>query len=82
MKQSSLIKIVVLSLFVLFVSPFVIEFILSKLNIFCFLKEADYSAWIGYYGSIIGGLFTILGVIITINSQAEFNRKDQEAHAY
>lgn len=79
MKQSSLIKIVVLSLFVLFVSPFVIEFILSKLNIFCFLKEADYSAWIGYYGSIIGGLFTILGVIITINSQAEFNRKDQEA---
>lgn len=79
MKQSLLIKVVVLGLIVLFVSPFLIDFILSHSNIFCFVKEYNSSAWIGYFGSIIGGLLTIFGVIITINSQAEFNRKDQEA---
>lgn len=79
MKQSLLIKIVVLGLIVLFVSPFLIDFILSHSNIFCFVKQDNSSAWIGYFGSIIGGLLTIFGVIITINSQAEFNRKDQEA---
>lgn len=79
MKQSSLIKIVVLGLFVIFASPFLIDFILSNPNIFCFVKEDNFSAWIGYFGSIIGGLLTIFGVIITINSQAEFNRKEQEA---
>lgn len=41
--------------------------------------ENNSSAWVGYFGSIIGGLLTVFGVIITINSQAEFNRKDQEA---
>ena len=79
MKQSLLIKVVVLGLIVLFVSPFLINFILSHSNIFCFVKEYNSSAWIGYFGSIIGGLLTIFGVIITINAQAEFNRKDQEA---
>lgn len=79
MKQSLLIKIVVLGVFVLFVSPFLIDLILSNSNIFCFVKQDNSSAWIGYFGSIIGGLLTIIGVIITINSQAEFNRKDQEA---
>lgn len=79
MEQSLLIKIVVLGLIVLFVSPFLIDFILSHSNIFCFVKQDNSSAWIGYFGSIIGGLLTIFGVIITINSQAEFNRKDQEA---
>ena len=78
-KQSLLIKVVFLGLIVLFVSPFLIDFILSHSNIFCFFKEYNSSAWIGYFGSIIGGLLTIFGVIITINSQAEFNRKDQEA---
>lgn len=79
MKQSLLIKIVVLGLIVLFVSPFLIDFILSHSNIFCYVGKDNSSAWIGYFGSIIGGLLTIFGVIITINSQAEFNRKDQEA---
>lgn len=79
MKQSLLIKIVVLGVFVLFVSPFLIDLILSNSNIFCFVKQDNSSAWIGYFGSITGGLLTIIGVIITINSQAEFNRKDQEA---
>lgn len=79
MKQSSLIKIVVLGLFVLFVSPFLVDLILSNSSVFYFVKEDNFSAWIGYFGSIIGGLLTIIGVIITINSQAELNRKDQEA---
>lgn len=79
MKQSSLFKIVVLGVFVFFVSPFLIHLILSNPNVFCFVKENNSSAWIGYFGSIIGGLLTVFGVIITINSQAEFNRKDQEA---
>lgn len=79
MKQSSLFKIVVLGVFVFFVSPFLIHLILTNPNVFCFVKENNSSAWIGYFGSIIGGLLTVFGVIITINSQAEFNRKDQEA---
>lgn len=79
LKQSSLFKIVVLGVFVFFVSPFLIHLILSNPNVFSFVKLDNSSAWIGYFGSIIGGLLTIFGVIITINSQAEFNRKDQEA---
>lgn len=54
MKQSLLIKIVVLGVFVLFVSPFLIDLILSNSNIFCFVKQDNSSAWIGYFGSIIG----------------------------
>lgn len=34
-----------------------------------FINENNYDAWIGYYGAIIGGSLTLLGVYWTLNDQ-------------
>lgn len=39
------------------------------------IKEADSGAWLGFYGSIIGGAMTLIGVWWTIKQQEE-RRKD------
>lgn len=50
-------------------------------SIIGFIEERYISSWIGYYGAIIGGLITFLGVWWTI-SVNEKNREDDIKNAY
>lgn len=59
---------------IIFCAPFVYSAISIK-SPFGFIVPEQYDAWIGFYGSIIGGVLTVLGVWWTIDDN---NKKKQE----
>lgn len=67
--------IFLLCLLILLISPFFINSFLDFFVKFKLIDICDINTWIGFYGSIIGGGLTIVGVIYTIKKQEEFNRQ-------
>lgn len=66
---------------VLFLSgPIIILFITGKIT-FSFINQKNINTWIGYYGTVIGGAITMVGVWWTLNTQQkqfEKNLKEQK----
>lgn len=71
--------IFLLCLLILLLSPFFINSFIDFFVKFKLIDICDINTWIGFYGSIIGGGLTIVGVIYTIKKQEEFNRQDKDA---
>lgn len=42
-----------------------------------FIKKGDTGVWLGYYGSIIGGSITLVGIWYTINYQTSVRKEDK-----
>lgn len=64
----------VLTLF--FAAPFV-HFVVTQNTPFGFISNKHYDTWIGFYGSIIGGVLTVLGVWWTLDEQNKQREKDK-----
>ncbi|MDX1259257.1 hypothetical protein [Exiguobacterium sp. K1] len=62
--------------------PILVNF-LAKITLFESFVVGEESTWIsffsGYLGSILGGIFTLLGVIITVNYQNNLMKKSSKA---
>ena len=79
--QKKLMKILmaaVSAIFVILLIPQIIHFLVYTPSYFGFIKHGEESQWIGFFGSIIGGAFTLLGVILTIN----FEKKSRYESEY
>lgn len=79
MKKNSIIKMLLVSIIVLFTIPLIVNYIIKTPSKFGFINEVNISAWISFYGSVVGGLLTLVGVVYTINKQDEFNKLDKIA---
>lgn len=77
-KRRVLVLFVILT--ILFIIPPFINYIASTPSIFGYISLNEKDAWIGFYGAIIGGLLTLLGVWWTISYTESSRKKDQERH--
>ena len=75
-------SIQVISVFI-FIALFIIPPIIKKIfdipalfSFFGFVDENTKSAWIGYFGSILGGAFTLGGVWWTLNTQRKEKKEE------
>lgn len=75
-------KIVVLliSMFLLFFVPPFVNFIVSTPSLFGFILADQKSEWVSFYGSIIGGALTLVGVGWTISYTESVRKRDQKIH--
>lgn len=78
MKKIILVLLVILTI-VFFLPPFV-NYIVSTPSIFGYIPLNEKDTWIGFYGAIIGGLLTLLGVGWSISYTERARKKDQENH--
>lgn len=65
-------------LVLLLIIPQIIHFLVYTSSPFGFIRPGEESHWIGFFGSIIGGAFTLIGVIFTIN----FEKKSRYESEY
>lgn len=78
MKKRILVLFVILTI-VFLIPPFV-NYIVSIPSIFGYIPLNEKDTWIGFYGSVIGGSLTLLGVWWTISYTESTWKKDQENH--
>lgn len=64
-----------------FCAPIVVWLVISTKSKIGFIEEKYLSVWIGFYGSIIGGIITFFGVWWTISSN-EKDRKEDIKNSY
>ena len=76
MKKDNLNKFLfVIGMVLIFVFiPIFINFVISQPSPIGFINNGNRDAWIGFFGAIIGGVFTLLGVRLTIDNDNK-NRK-------
>lgn len=79
MKKNSIIKTLFISVILLLTMPLIVNYIIKTPSKFGFINEVNISAWISFYGSVVVGLLTLVGVVYTINKQDEFNKLDKIA---
>lgn len=63
-----------------FVAPFIINFIVSTPSLVGFITVDKQDIWIGFYGSILGGILTLLGVAWTIKHSDSIREEDCRKH--
>ena len=68
-EKKSILWIIVFTLLLLFIGAPLFNAIATNKWSFHFINENNYDAWIGYYGSILGGALTLGGVWWTIKDQ-------------
>lgn len=78
MNKKSLVLLIFGIFIIIFIVPQIIHFLVYTPSSFGFIKHGEESQWIGFFGSIIGGAFTLLGVILTIN----FEKKSRYESEY
>ena len=66
---------------IVFIIPFIVNLIIETPNPFGlgFINDSNKDTWISFFGSIIGGGATLIGVYVTIKSQEE-QRKNASTH--
>lgn len=70
---------ITITMFILaIISPFLISWIVS-LDDFLWFEMPTSNDWIGFLGSYMGGLFTLLGVLLTLQKQYEQNKKFEDS---
>ena len=62
--------------FVLSLTIILIPIIFLTPSKFGILQKNDAQTWVSYAGGIIGGIFTLIGVILTIEDQYEQKKED------
>ena len=67
-------------LILFFLSPCFVSFIISTPSPIGFITVDQQEAWISFYGSLLGGILTLLGVGWTIFSTDLIRKKDQKKH--
>lgn len=63
---------------IVFIIPFIVNLIIETPNPFGlgFINDSNKDTWISFFGSIIGGGATLIGVYVTIKSQEEQRKND------
>lgn len=61
---------------IIILTPFILYYTLSLKSPVGMINSSDVGTFIVFYGSIIGGSFTLIGVIITIEKQNENQKTD------
>lgn len=64
----------------LFVVPYFVNFIVSTSSFLGFIAPGKQETWINFYGSILGGIMTLLGVWWTIEYTNSTRRDDQKKY--
>lgn len=72
--------VLLISVFLLFFVPPFVSFIVSTPSLFGFILADEKSEWINFYGSIIGGALTLVGVGWTISYTESTRKRDQKNH--
>ena len=62
----------------IFVVPPLIHFIVYTKSPFGFIEEGKKDVWISFFGSVIGGILTFLGVVLTLNQQDKQQKKEKQ----
>lgn len=76
MNKKSLVLLIFGIFIIIFIVPQIIHFLVYIPSPFGFIKPGEESQWIGFFGSIIGGLLTLAGVWWTIKDQDEKRKED------
>lgn len=81
--KKQFVKICVFVILFIFLIPLIVNFIVETPNPFGlgFINDSNKDTWISFFGSIIGGSITLIGVIWTINYEKE-TRKEELAIKY
>ena len=80
-KYRTIVILLLMIVIALFVFPIIIKFLMETPAPFEFMKivtKDTYEAWIGYYGAIVGGALTLVGVWWTIKFESENLREQAE----
>lgn len=65
-------------IFIFFFSPIVINWLVNQSSPVGFINDSNRDVWIGFFGAIIGGVFTLLGVKMTIENDNKNRKADLE----
>lgn len=69
MNRKKIIFFILIALFILFIIfPYISNALMNVNSPFGYVTEETKNAWIGYSGSILGGLFTLIGVYLTLKN--------------
>lgn len=69
MNRKKIIFFILIALFILFIIfPYISNALMNVNSPFGYMTEETKNAWIGYSGSILGGLFTLIGVYLTLKN--------------
>lgn len=70
-------KYIIVAVLVLIVIPLALYLILTTPSRVGIVDRADVGAWIGYYGAVLGGAITLIGVWLTIKNQEKESRQEK-----
>lgn len=62
---------------VIFIIPSFIHFLVYTKSPLGFIEEGKQDVWISFFGSVIGGILTFLGVVLTLNQQDRQQKKEK-----
>lgn len=71
-------KSILVILVVLILLPFILNFFMHYPTMIGFIDENNQDGWIGYFGAVIGGFVTLLGVKITLDHQRKQDKDNKE----
>ena len=76
--KKQFVKICVFVILFIFLIPLIVNFIVETPNPFGlgFINDSNKDTWISFFGSIIGGSITLIGVIWTINYEKKAREED------
>lgn len=76
--KKQFVKICIFVILFIFLIPFIINLIVETPNPFGlgFINDSNKDTWISFFGSIIGGSITLIGVIWTINYEKKAREED------
>ena len=76
-EKKSILWIIIFTLLLLFIGAPLFNAIATNKWSLHFINENNYDAWIGYYGSVLGGALTLGGVWWTIKEQDNQRKEDK-----
>lgn len=79
-EKKSILWIIIFTLLLLFIGAPLFNAIATNKWSLNFINENNYDAWIGYYGSVLGGALTLGGVWWTIDKQNKDRHEDDLKH--
>lgn len=69
-------RFLVIVILVVLICPFIVNFIVTTESPFGFINSSNREAWISFFGALIGGTMTLIGVRWTILDQSKKRQND------